>query len=55
MIIIVIALNTVETKCLEIKSNRGMVANEHMRIDSNSYEKVKIFRLFSDNSKFYSG
>jgi len=29
---------------MEIERHRGMIANEHIRIDSNSYEKVKIFK-----------
>ena len=48
-----------QKKCMEIGSHRGMIANEHMKIGSNSYVKVKSFkylaRLFSDKSKFYSG
>ena len=50
--------NTRKTKYMEIGRHRGKIANEHIRIGSNSYEKVKnlyIFRNFSDKSKFYSG
>jgi hypothetical protein len=32
------------TKYKEIGRRRGMIANEHIRIDSNSYEKVKTFK-----------
>ena len=27
--------------------NRGMIANEHITVDSNSYEKVKTFKYIS--------
>ena len=39
-----LALNKGETKYTEIRPHRGMIANEHVRIGSNSYEKVKIFK-----------
>ena len=29
---------------MEIGLHRGMIANEHIKIDSNSYEKVKTFK-----------
>ena len=29
---------------MEIGHNRGMIANEHIKIGSNSYEKVKTFK-----------
>ena len=29
---------------MEIGRHRGMIANEHIRIGSNSYEKVKTFK-----------
>ena len=32
---------------MEIERHRGMIANEHIRIDSNSYEKVKTFKYLS--------
>ena len=38
-----IAVNTQKTKYMEIGCHRGKVANEHIKIDSNSYEKVKTF------------
>ena len=30
--------------CLIEPCNRGMIANAHIKIDSNSYEKVKTFK-----------
>ena len=46
------------TKYMEVERHRGMLANEHVRIGSNSYEKVKtfkyVFRLIDDKSKYYS-
>ena len=39
-----LAVNTGETKYMEIGRHRGMVANKHIRIGSNSYEKGKTFR-----------
>ena len=39
-----LAVNTGETKDMEIGHNRGMVVNEHIRIGTNSYEKVKTFK-----------
>ena len=36
-----IAVNTGKTKYMEIGRNRGMLANVHIKIGSNSYEKVK--------------
>ena len=29
---------------MEIEHHRGMIANEHIRIDRNSYKKVKTFK-----------
>ena len=42
---------------MEIGRNRGMIANEHIKIGSDSYEIIEnhILRLFIDKSKFYSG
>ena len=39
---------------------RGIIANAHIKIGSNSYEKVETFKylgslLTNQNSKFYSG
>ena len=28
-------------KCMEVGSHQGMMINEHIMVDSNSYEKVK--------------
>ena len=50
-----LAVNTGKTKCMEIGRHRGMIANEHIRIDSNFYEKVKTFKyLGSLLTKFNS-
>ena len=35
-----LAVNTGKTRYMEIGRHRGMIANEHIRIRSNSYEKV---------------
>ena len=40
-----------KTKYMEVGRHRGMIANEHIMIGSNSYEKVKTF----DKLKLYSG
>ena len=39
-----LAINTWKTKYMEIGRQRGMIANEHTKIGSNSYEKVKTFK-----------
>jgi len=39
-----LAVNTGNTKYMEIGRNRGMIANEHIKIGSNYYEKVKSFK-----------
>jgi hypothetical protein len=36
-----LAVNTEKTKYMEVGCRRGMMENEHIRIDSSSYEKVK--------------
>ena len=36
-----LAVNTGKTKYMERGCHRGMITNEHIRIGSNSYEKVK--------------
>ena len=36
-----LAVNTVNTKYMKIGRQRGMIANEHMRIGSQYYDKVK--------------
>ena len=42
---------------MEIGRYRGMIANEHIRIGNNSYEKVKSFKYLrsTETSKLYSG
>ena len=47
-----LAVKTGKTKYMEIERHRGMIVNEHIRIGSNFYEKVK---SISDKSKLYSG
>ena len=37
---------------MEIGRHRGVIANAHIKIGSNSYEKVE---TFIQKSKFYSG
>ena len=39
-----LAVNTGKTKYMEIGCHRGMIANEHIKIGSNSYEKLKSFK-----------
>ena len=39
-----LAVNTGKTKYMEIGRHRGMIANEHIKIGSNSSEKVKTFK-----------
>ena len=39
-----LAVNTGKTKYMEIGRPRGMIANVHINIGSNSYEKVKTFK-----------
>ena len=36
-----LAVNTGKTKYMEIGHPRDIIANEHIRIDRHSYEKVK--------------
>ena len=40
---IVLAVDIGKTKYMEIGRHRGMLANAHIKIGSNCYEKVKIF------------
>ena len=42
-----LAVNTGKTKYMEIGSYRGMMAIEHIKIGSNSYEKVKTFKYLA--------
>ena len=39
-----LAVNTRKSKYMEIGRYRGMIANEHIKIGNNSYEKVKTFK-----------
>ena len=39
-----LAVNIGKTKYMEVRCHRGMLASEHIRISSNSYEKVKTFK-----------
>ena len=39
-----LAVSTGKTKYMEIGRNRGVIANEHIKVGSNSYEKVKTFK-----------
>jgi len=32
---------------MELERHRGMIANEHIKIGSNSYEKVKTFKYLA--------
>ena len=36
-----LVVNTRKTKYMEIEPHRGVIANEHIKICSNFYEKVK--------------
>ena len=38
-----LAVSTGKTKYMEIGRHRVMISNEHIKIGSNSYEKVKTF------------
>ena len=39
--------NTGKNKYINIGHRRGMMANEHIMLGSNSYEKVKTFNYFA--------
>jgi hypothetical protein len=39
-----LVVNTGKTKYMVVGRRRGMVANEHIAVRSNSYEKVKTFK-----------
>ena len=39
-----LAVNTEKTKYMEVGRHRGMIANAHIKIGSNSYEKVETFK-----------
>ena len=55
--VIDLAVNTEKTRYMEIGRNRGVIANEHIKIGSNSYEKVETIEYLGSllTSKFYSG
>ena len=44
---------------MERGRHRGMIANAHIKIGSNSYDKVRTFKylrsLLTNKKKFYSG
>ena len=42
-----LAVYTEKAKYMEIGRHQGMIANEHIRIGSNSYEKVKPFNIYA--------
>ena len=42
-----LAVNSEKTKYMERGHHQGMIANEHIRIGSNSYEKVKPFNIYA--------
>ena len=44
-----LAVNTGKTKYMEIGRNRDMIANVHIKIGSNSYEKVKTFKYLGSS------
>ena len=39
-----LALITGKTKYMEVGGHRGMIANDHITVDSDSYEKVKTLK-----------
>jgi hypothetical protein len=57
LVIIGLAVNTGETKYIEIGRHRDMIVNEDIRIGINSYEKGEPLniRLFSNKSNFHTG
>ena len=51
-----LAVNVRKTYYMEVGRHRGMTLNEHITVDSNSYEKVKTFKYsasFFNKSKFF--
>ena len=40
-----LVVNTGKTKYMEVGHNRDMIANAHIKIGSNSYEKMKTFKF----------
>ena len=55
---ICLVINTGKTKYMEAGCHPGMLVNEHITVDSNSYEKVKIFKHFGSllrNEDYFQG
>ena len=48
---IALAVNTRKTKYMEIGCHQGIAANEHIRIGSNPYEKVKTFNYLGSQDE----
>ena len=48
-----LAVNTEKTKYMEVGRHRGMIANEYIRIGSNSYEEVKTFKYLGSLVTIY--
>jgi hypothetical protein len=46
-----LAVNIGKTKYMEIGRHRGTIANGHIKIGSNSYEKVETFKYLDSSSK----
>ena len=44
-----LAVNIGETKYVEIGRHRGVIANAHIKIGSNSYEKAKTFKYLGSS------
>ena len=44
-----LAENTGKTKYVEVRRHRGMMANKHITICSNWYEKVKTFKYLGSS------
>jgi hypothetical protein len=44
-----LAVNTRKTKYMEIGRHRGIIANEHIRVGSNSYKKLKTFKYLGSS------
>ena len=54
---ILVSVNTGKTEYMEVELHRCMLANEHITVGSNSYEKVKTLEYLDfllTNKKFYS-
>ena len=45
-----LAVNTRKTKYMEVGFHRGMIANAHIKIGNNSYEKVETFNYLRSSS-----